>query len=201
MNRESLLRVRSLLRKEFRQLFRDPKAKRIMFGAPLLQLMLFGYAVNTDVHNVPMHVVDYDRTAASRELQEALVAGGYFDIVAVSERPRDLEGDLDAGRVGVGVVIPRGFARDLAAGRGAQVQLLVDGSSSNTGTVAQGYATRIIQQFGVSRIIFEAPTPASQMHFIKVAGSNVNLGNINPQSLLLLETQRVGLRSETFHVE
>jgi len=149
MNRESLLRVRSLLRKEFRQLFRDPKAKRIMFGAPLLQLMLFGYAVNTDVHNVPMHVVDYDRTAASRELQEALVAGGYFDIVAVSERPRDLEGDLDAGRVGVGVVIPRGFARDLAAGRGAQVQLLVDGSSSNTGTVAQGYATRIVQQFGV----------------------------------------------------
>ena len=90
MNRERLLRIRALLRKEFRQLFRDPKAKRIMFGAPLMQLLLFGYAVNTDVHNVPMHVVDYDRTAASRELQDALTAGGYFDIVAVSQRPREL---------------------------------------------------------------------------------------------------------------
>ena len=149
MNRERLLRVRALLRKEFRQLFRDPKAKRIMFGAPLLQLMLFGYAVTTDVHDVPMHVVDFDRTAPSRELQEALIAGGYFRIVAVSDQPGLLEGDLDAGRAGVGVVIPRGFARDLAAGRGAHVQLLVDGSSSNTGTVAQGYATRIVQQFGI----------------------------------------------------
>jgi phosphosulfolactate synthase len=70
-----------------------------------------------------------------------------------------------------------------------------------SGELRTGLIGDIIQQFGVSRIIFEAPTPASQMHFIKVAGSNVNLGNINPQSLLLLETQRVGLRSETFHVE
>jgi ABC-2 type transport system permease protein len=149
MMRERLLRVRALLRKEFRQLLRDPKAKRVVFGAPIIQLLLFGYAVTTDVHNVPMHVVDFDRTAASRELQQALSAGGYFNIIAVSERPAELETDLDAGRAGAGVVIPSGFARDLAAGRGAHVQLLVDGSSSNTGTVAQGYATRIVQQFGV----------------------------------------------------
>ena len=149
MMRERLLRVRALLRKEFHQLLRDPKAKRIMFGAPIIQLLLFGYAVTTDVHDVPMHVVDFDHTAAARELRQALVAGGYFDIRAVSERPADLQADLDAGRVGVGVVIPRGFARDLAAGRGAQVQLLVDGTNSNTGTVAQGYATRIVQQFGL----------------------------------------------------
>ncbi len=149
MSRERLLRVRALLRKEFRQLLRDPKSKRIMFGAPIIQLLMFGYAVTTDVHDVPMHVVDFDRTAAARELQQALGAGGYFNIIAVSQRPGDLEADLDAGRAGVGVVIPLGFARDLAAGRGAQVQLLVDGTSSNTGTVAQGYATRIVQQFGL----------------------------------------------------
>ncbi len=149
MNREGLLRVRALLRKEFRQLFRDPKAKRIMFGAPLLQLMLFGYAVTTDVHNVPLHVVDHDRTAASRELQSALSAGEYFRIVEVSDRPSALAADVDAGRAGVGIVIPAGFARDLVAGRGARVQLIVDGTSSNTATVAQGYITRIVQQFGV----------------------------------------------------
>ena len=149
MNRERLLRIRALLRKEFRQLFRDPKAKRIMFGAPILQLMLFGYAVTTDVHNVPVHVVDYDGTAASREIQSALEAGGYFQIIEVSDQPSRLQRDLDAGRAGVGVVIPRTFTRDLAAGRGARVQLLVDGTSSNTATVAQGYATRIVNQFGI----------------------------------------------------
>jgi ABC-2 type transport system permease protein len=148
MNRESLLRVRALLRKEFRQLFRDPKAKRIMFAAPILQLMLFGYAVTTDVRNVPVHVVDYDNTAASRELQSALVAGGYFRIAAVSDRPALLQHDLDAGAAGMGIVIPRGFARDLDTPRGARVQMLLDGTSSNTATVAQGYATRIIQEFG-----------------------------------------------------
>ena len=149
MMRERVLRVRALLRKEFRQLLRDPKSKRIVFGAPIVQLLMFGYAVTTDVHDVPMHVVDFDRTVASRELQQALTAGGYFNMVAVSERPAALAADVDAGRAGVGVVIPRGFARDLGAGRSADVQLIVDGSSSNTGTVAQGYATRIIQQFGL----------------------------------------------------
>jgi ABC-2 type transport system permease protein len=149
MSRERLLRIRALLRKEFRQLFRDPKAKRIMFGAPILQLLLFGYAVTTDVHNVGMHVVDYDRTAASRELQSALEAGDYFRIIAITDRPASLEADVDAGRAGVGLIIPHGFARDLAAGRGARVQVLVDGSSSNTATVAQGYVTRIVHQFGI----------------------------------------------------
>ena len=149
MNRERLLRIRALLRKEFRQLFRDPKAKRIMFGAPIIQLMLFGYAVTTDVHNVGMHIVDYDRTAESRELRSALEAGRYFRIIAVSDRPARLQEDVDAGRAGVGLIIPRGFARDLAAGRGARVQVLVDGTSSNTATVAQGYVTRIVHQFGL----------------------------------------------------
>lgn len=149
MKRANVERIRALLRKEFQQLFRDPKAKRIMFGAPLMQLLLFGYAVTTDVRNVPVHVVDHDVTAESRALQSALTAGEYFEIVAVSQRPASLAEDLDAGRAGIGLVIPVGFARDLAAGRGAQVQVLVDGSNSNTATVAQGYATRIVQQFGL----------------------------------------------------
>lgn len=147
MNRASVLRIRALLRKEFRQLFRDPKAKRIMFGAPVIQLLLFGYAVTTDVRNVPVHIVDFDNTAASRELQSAMTAGGYFRIVAISDQPALLERDLDSGRSSVGLVIPRGFARDLES-KGARVQLLVDGTSSNTATVAQGYATRIVQEFG-----------------------------------------------------
>jgi ABC-2 type transport system permease protein len=149
LSRERWLRVRALLKKEFRQLLRDPKTKRFMFGAPIMQLLLFGYAVNTDVHDLPTYVVDYDRSAQSRALQDALTAGGYFTIAGRSDRLQDMEAAIDAGDASVGVVIPAGFTRDLQAGRGAKVQVVVDGTSSNTATLAQGYATRIVQQFGI----------------------------------------------------
>lgn len=147
--RDSLVRIRRMVSKELHQLFRDPRSRMITFGAPILQLVLFGYAVNTDVRNAALFVVDHDRTAASRALVDALTAGGYFRVAGRSERPRDLGAALDAGRALVGLQIPRGFAQDLAAGRGAAVQVLVDGTSSNTATVAQGYALRIVQRFGL----------------------------------------------------
>jgi drug efflux transport system permease protein len=149
MSSAPLLRIRALVHKELRQLFRDPKTKRIVFVAPIVQLLMFGYAVNTDVHNVSTYVVDHDRTTESRALVDALTAPGYFRLVGQSDRPADLAAALDRGTAVVGLQIPQGFARDLAAGRGADVQVLVDGTNSNTGTVAQGYATRIVQEFGV----------------------------------------------------
>ncbi|MEX2609750.1 MAG: ABC transporter permease [Gemmatimonadota bacterium] len=147
----SVPRVRALLRKELRQLFRDPKTKRMVFGAPIIQLLLFGYAVNTDVTRVATFVVDHDRTEASRALLDAFTAPGYFQVVGRSARPADLDAALDRGSVAVGLWIPRGFAADLAGGRGATVQVLVDGTNSNTATVAQGYATRIVRSFGLAR--------------------------------------------------
>ncbi|HEX6135758.1 MAG TPA: ABC transporter permease [Longimicrobiales bacterium] len=146
----SLRRVRTLVRKEMRQILRDPKTKRVIFASPILQLLLFGYAVTTDVRDVATFVVDHDRTAESRALQDALTAGDWFRIAGTSDRPADLAAALDRGTAAIGLEIPRGFARDLAAGRGAAVQVLVDGTSSNTATVAQGYATRIIQEFGIA---------------------------------------------------
>jgi ABC-2 type transport system permease protein len=147
----SPLRVRVLIQKELRQLFRDPKTKRIVFAAPIIQLLLFGYAVNTDVRNVATVVVDQDRTTESRLLQETLTASGYFRIVEVGDDPMDIVRALDGGHAVMGVQIPPGFARDLKAGRAATAQLLIDGTSSNTATVAQGYAGRIIQDFAVSQ--------------------------------------------------
>ena len=149
-NAASRGRVRALVRKEMRQLLRDPKTKRIVFAAPVIQLLLFGYAVTTDVRDVNMFVVDHDRTAESRALQDAFTAGGWFSITGRSDRSGDIGTALDAGDAGIGLEIPAGFARDLASGRGASVQVLVDGTSSNTATVAQGYATRIVQEFGAS---------------------------------------------------
>ena len=146
------LRVREMVRKEWRQLFRDPKSKRIVFASPILQLVLFGYAVNTDVHDVAMFVVDHENTAESRALVSAFVAPGYFRLAGHSDRPSDIGAALDAGRARVGLHIPPGFTADLLAGRGATVQLLIDGTSSNTATVAQGYAARIVQDFGLQYV-------------------------------------------------
>lgn len=146
--RLSLLRVRRMVAKELRQLFRDERTKRVIFISPVIQLILFGYAVNTDVHNVATALVDHDRTAESRELVDALTASGYFRIAETSDRSADIGEALDHGRAVVGLEIPEGYGVDLLDGRSPAVQLLVDGTNSNTATVAQGYATRIVQQLG-----------------------------------------------------
>jgi ABC-2 type transport system permease protein len=138
-----------MVTKELRQLFRDPRTKRVIFVSPIIQLVLFGYAVNTDVRNVATALVDHDRTPESRQLVDALTASGYFRVVDASDRASDVGAALDEGRAVVGLDIPRGYAADLAAGRSPAVQLLVDGTNSNTATVAQGYATRIVQQHGI----------------------------------------------------
>jgi ABC-2 type transport system permease protein len=147
--RFSPLRVREMVRKELRQLLRDPKTKRIIFVAPVIQLLMFGYAVNTDVRNLSTFVVDHDRTADSRLLQEVLTASGYFRVVATSDRPWELDRALDGGRAAVGIQIPVGFSRDLRSGDGTRVQILIDGTNSNTATVAMGYAGRILREFSV----------------------------------------------------
>ena len=138
-------RVMRMVRKELRQLFRDPRTKRVMFVSPILQLLLFGYAVNTDVRRLATYVVDHDRTSESRLLVEAFTASDYFRVAGASDDPEEMARALDKGDARVGIRIPPGFAADLHAGRGAVVQVLVDGSNSNTATVAQGYAARIVQ--------------------------------------------------------
>ncbi|MGH7668657.1 MAG: ABC transporter permease [Gemmatimonadaceae bacterium] len=143
-------RVLQMLRKEFRQMFRDPRAKGILFATPILQLIVFGYAVNTDVRNAATVVVDHDQTYDSRALVSALTSSGYFRVSGRSQQPRDLVRALDHGDALVGLEIPQGFAKDLAAGRQANVQLVVDGSSANTANVALGYATQIVSQWGLT---------------------------------------------------
>ena len=150
--REALQRVRWMVRKELRQVFRDPRLARVVIVAPIIQLLVFGYAVSTDVRDTPIVVVDHDHSRESRELVESLTAGGYFRVVEVSERPADLADALDHGRAALGVTIPPGYAADLAAGR-ARVQLLFDGTNSNQATVAKGYAERIIQDVSLARAL------------------------------------------------
>ena len=146
MRRVSLLRVRELVRKEFRQMFRDPRMKAIVFVAPIIQLLLFGYAVNTDIRNTAMFVVDHDRSVESARLIEEFTSTGFFVVVGQSQRAADLVEALDRGRAVVGMEIPSGFSSDLLQ-QAAHAQILIDGTNSNTGTVAQGYAVRIVRAF------------------------------------------------------
>lgn len=140
----SLPRLKELMKKEFRQLFRDPRTKRLTFGAPVIQLLLFGYAANTDVRHVPTFLVDQDLTPASRRVRETLEASGYFRVVGASQDPRDLDRALDAGKAAVAVWIPPGFGRGVQGGKGGRVQILLDGTSSNTATVVQGTLGRLL---------------------------------------------------------
>lgn len=145
-------RIRRMIAKELRQIFRDPRMKRVVFIAPVIQLVIFGYAVNTDIRETPTFLVDHDGTFESRQLVDALTASGYFRVVDRSQDPADMARALDDGEVIVGVQIPTTFSEDLLAGRGADVQLITDGSNSNTATVAAGNALRIIRAYTARRL-------------------------------------------------
>lgn len=151
MKRISGLRIREMVKKELRQLLRDPRTRGVLFVAPIIQLVMFGYAVNTDIRNTATFVVDQDQSSESRRLIDALTATGYFEIVGRSQRPADLVRALDRSEALIGLEIPHGFARDLSAGRTAKVQIVLDGTESNSATVAQGYAQRIVQRFSLER--------------------------------------------------
>ena len=142
-------RLIEMVHKELLQVFRDPRLARMVIAAPIVQLLVFGYAVSTDVRRVSTFVVDQDHTAASRDLIRTFFASGYFRLVGSSDRSGDLVETLDHGRAIAGLEIPRGFARDLAQAR-ARVQLLFDGTNSNTATVASGYASRIVQAYALA---------------------------------------------------
>jgi ABC-2 type transport system permease protein len=173
-------RIREMVKKEFRQLFRDPRLRRVIFIAPMIQLIVFGYAVSTDIRNTPTFVVDQDGTRASRDLVEAFTASGYFRVVGRSLRPADLVRALDHGTAIVGLVIPAGYAGDLAEGR-ARVQILLDGTNSNTATVARGYAERIVLAHGLASQSrpMAAPVPSAPSG---MSGSSASAGPPGPSA-------------------
>lgn len=140
-------RLRVMLMKEFLQLRRD-KAARIVLVLPLLiQTLVFGYAATFTVGHVATAVLDLDRSQASRSLVSHFAATGRFDIVDVARRQQAITRDLDSGDATVAIVIHAGFARSLDNGQRAPLQVLVDGTNSNTALIALGYVSQIVAQF------------------------------------------------------
>jgi ABC-2 type transport system permease protein len=136
-----------LIRKEFLQLRRDRKMLPIVLIAPVLQLILLGYAANLDVRHVPTAVMDRDNSQISRELTEGFFSTEYFDRAGRLASPGEAEQALLAGDAAAVITIPPDFSRSLLRGEPAQLQLLVDGTNSTVGTAVLNYANVIVQEF------------------------------------------------------
>ena len=141
------LRVAAVARKEFLHILRDPRSLAMAIAIPMLLLVLFGYALTLDVDNVPMVVWDQSETAASREFLSHFQGSRYFSIRGYFHDYREVEKAVDSGRALLAVIIPKNFAGRIASGGGASVQLIVDGSDSNTATMAAGYADVATQTY------------------------------------------------------
>lgn len=143
MNR---LRVRELVRKEFIQLFRDKKNRPLLIIAPLIQLLLFGYVVTTDVRDIRVGVSDQSRTRESRLLMDAMNANRIFRITHYAEHPGELGEMLLKRRIDLAVKVGPRFSEDIRRGRSAPIQILADGSMSNMAAVRISYTTMTLDQ-------------------------------------------------------
>ena len=140
-------RLRQMLIKEFLQMLRDPRMRMVVFGFPVIQMLVMAFALNTDVMNIRTAVLDMDRSPESRALVEAFTAGGYFKIVREAWNFDELQGCLDEGRARAVLYVPQGFGRDIQGGETGRVQMITDGTDSNTSAIVSGYSERIVREY------------------------------------------------------
>ena len=137
-------RLWAIARKEFLHVVRDPRSLAMAIAMPLLLMLLYGYALSLDVDNVPTVVWDQSNTPASRDFLSYFNGSRYFSIRAYVRNYREVEAAIDTRQALVALIIPRNFAGRLESGREASVQLIADGSDSNTATLAMGYADVVV---------------------------------------------------------
>jgi len=136
-------RIWTIMRKEFIEIWRDPRSLGFVLSMPVLMLMLYGYGISSDVKRVPLVVYDRDRTPAARELLRRFTSTEYFVVTARVDGLRELRLAIDQGQAKVGLLIPEDFGKNLSAGRPASIQFVVDGSDSNTANIAIGNISAI----------------------------------------------------------
>ncbi len=141
----NLRRTRAVARKEFLHVLRDPRSLVMALALPFLMILLFGYALTLDVDRIPTIVYDADQSPESRELVSRFQGSRYFEMLDSVDAYAAIERKIDRDECMLGLVIPKDYARDLLSGRAPQVQLLFDGSDSNTASIALGYANGIVQ--------------------------------------------------------
>ncbi|TKB28584.1 ABC transporter permease [Desulfopila sp. IMCC35006] len=147
-----LQRLYRMLIKEFLQMLRDPRMRVVIFGMPVIQLTIMAFALTTDVTDIRLAVLDMDKTPASRELISAFTAGNYFRITDNLMSEREITPLLDRSDVRAVLQIPFGFSKDILTEQTAGVQLITDGTDSNSTSIALGYAGFIVSDYNDKRL-------------------------------------------------
>jgi len=142
-----LARIFHMLVKEFLQLRRDRYARIRLVVPPLIQMVMFGYAATFEVHSVATALMDRDNSQESRDLVSRFTASGRFEVIAIARDEAQLADLVDRGQATIAIQIRSGFAQQLRKGVTAPVQLIVDGTNSNTALIALGYVNRIAAAF------------------------------------------------------
>lgn len=137
----------SMIRKEFAQVLRDIRMRGVVFGPPIIMIIIFGYAINMDVNVVQLAVLDEDRTSMSRSLIEKFTGSGYFKLYAAFDSAKELTPLMDRGLVEAFVHIRSGFSKNLKTGKETEMQVIIDGTDSNRGAIITAYVNEIMQGF------------------------------------------------------
>jgi len=139
-------RLGFLVRKEFQELRRNPRMFPVLFIAPVIQLFILGYAATTDVQNVPLMVVDADRSAESRDLIARFDGSPYFTVVGVTSDDADVRRAIESRRAWMALTIPPAFGAHVGRGEPVIVQVITDGTDSNSATLGMAYASTLVTE-------------------------------------------------------
>ena len=164
-------RIAVILRKELIQALREPRMRVLLFIPPMVQLIVFGFAVNLDVDHTQIAWMDMDRTPLSREIRARFEGSGRFDVVSLPQSEEDVQRVLDRGEAQAVVRVLPQFERDVLRGHPTEVQVLIDGTNSNTASLVSSYAGEIIADFSQGvlagqqnvRILTRSPNSAANM--------------------------------------
>ncbi len=149
----NLRRIKALSQKEFIQIVRDPRSLALAILIPIILLVLFGFALTLDVDNVPLAIWNQDGSKTSRDFILNFRNSKYFKIIGYYDNYRDLQSLLDQSKAMMVMVIPKDFSRYLDSNEEAPLQLIVDGSDSNTATIAMGYVRSVVARYNSNLII------------------------------------------------
>lgn len=137
--KKSLIRIKAISKKEIRQLLRDVRMLGVIFLFPMFLLIVFGYAINFDVHHVKIAVYDLDKSTLSKSYIQSLISSEYFDLVGYIESDNQIKKILDENAAQLIIVIPENFSREINSNRTAKIQYLIDGVQGNTATLIMNY--------------------------------------------------------------
>ncbi len=133
--------------KEFKHIFRDKRTLIILFGMPVVLVILFGFAITTEINNAHIAVLDLSKDSYSRKLQDKIAASGYFYIEDELQSFKEIEKSFSTGKIKLAVVIGNNFGKKLITGQNAEVQIVADASDPNTANIISNYLMAIIQNF------------------------------------------------------